>query len=347
MSGTHESLVPPTTFDRAQELQKARGRNSGERSFRAGSGLRSPFLLSGLIRCARCGHAYQGRTINSTKHRKDGTKIQVLFLRRDGQYFVDGICSDLSFFGQRSRDRGCDGVHAGRVRTLKLIQIPFSHSCIKVRRALELKGLAYETQDINPVDRKAVIATSGQGLVPVLVDGGRAIADSTAILLYLEETYPRPPLLPADPALRAECLLLEDWSDAVLLPLTRRLAYWHTLSVPGTIERLFFPGSRGLRRWIEGRLGRRAVRRRFGLSADRNRRDEAEVRRAAQLALDRLGGRSYLVGDTLTLADVALAALSAPLWAAASHVRDDQSVLALLDWSRAIVGEEIVSLYRN
>ena len=71
------------------------------------------------------------------------------------------------------------------------------------------------------------------------------------------------------------------------------------------------------------------------------------MRRAAQLALDRLGGRSYLVGDTLTLADVALAALSAPLWAAASHVRDDQSVLALLDWSRAIVGEEIVSLYRN
>src|SRR5436309_8881 len=80
-------------------------------------------------------------------------------------------------------------------------------------------------------------------------------ADCTPRLLYLEQTYPRPPLLPADPALRAECLLLEDWSDAVLLPLTRRLAYWHTLSVPGTIERLFFPGSRGLRRWIEGRLG--------------------------------------------------------------------------------------------
>jgi len=231
--------------------------------------------------------------------------------------------------------------------SLKLIQIPFSHTCIKVRRALEMKGLAHEIQDISPVDRSAVFAASGQGLVPVLVDGGRTITDSTAILLYLEETYPQRPLLPEEPAQRAECLLLEDWSNAILTALTRRLAYWHTLSVPGTLERLFFPGSRGLRRWIEGRLGRRAVRKRFGLSADRNSRDEVEVRRVAQLAMNRLGGRPYLVGEAPTLADIALAALSAPLWAAAPHVRDDPPVRALLEWGREIVGDEVVSLYRD
>jgi DNA invertase Pin-like site-specific DNA recombinase len=76
---THESLVPPPMFDRAQELMRGRARNVGPRNGRAGSGLRSPFLLSGLVTCARCGQAYQGRTINSTKHRKDGSKIKTLY----------------------------------------------------------------------------------------------------------------------------------------------------------------------------------------------------------------------------------------------------------------------------
>ena len=77
--GTHEPLVPPPMFDRAQELIRGRARNLGPRNGRAGSGLRSPFLLSGLVTCGRCGHAYQGRTINSTKYRKDGSKIKTLY----------------------------------------------------------------------------------------------------------------------------------------------------------------------------------------------------------------------------------------------------------------------------
>ena len=77
--GTHESLVPSPMFDRAQELMRGRARNLGPRNGRAGSGLRSPFLLSGLLTCARCHAAYQGRTINSTKYRKDGSKIKTLY----------------------------------------------------------------------------------------------------------------------------------------------------------------------------------------------------------------------------------------------------------------------------
>ncbi len=71
----HEALVPPTVFDHVQALMKSRGQNVGAANGRAGSGLRSPFLLSSLIRCGRCGANYQGRTINSTKRRRDGSKI--------------------------------------------------------------------------------------------------------------------------------------------------------------------------------------------------------------------------------------------------------------------------------
>jgi glutathione S-transferase len=108
---------------------------------------------------------------------------------------------------------------------MKLIQIPFSHNCLKVRVALGLKGLTCQTQDIAPMDRAAVVAASGQGLVPVLLDDGHAIADSTRILLYLEERHPDPPLVPREPAGRAECLVLEDWADQAFMELSRRIAY--------------------------------------------------------------------------------------------------------------------------
>ncbi len=74
--GTHEPLVPPTMFERAQELMKSRAVQVGAKNVRAGSALRSPYLLSGLVACGRCGQNYQGRVVNSTKRRLDGSKIQ-------------------------------------------------------------------------------------------------------------------------------------------------------------------------------------------------------------------------------------------------------------------------------
>ncbi len=79
VAGAHEGLVTASTFDRAQELMGARRNATSERNFRRGSGLRSPYLLSGLIQCGRCGRAYQGRVVGSSKHRKDGTRIKSFY----------------------------------------------------------------------------------------------------------------------------------------------------------------------------------------------------------------------------------------------------------------------------
>lgn len=229
---------------------------------------------------------------------------------------------------------------------MRLIQIPFSHNCIKVRRALELKGLAFETVDIAPMEREPVAAVSGQRLVPVLEDRGRAIADSTAILRHLEAAYPERPLEPRDPAQRAECWLLEDWADQAFMAASRRLAYWMTVHTPGAIENLFFPRARGLRRRLLGQLARRVVRRRFRLSAERERRDEREVPVLAALAVERLGERPFLVGERLSVADVALAAMTLPLWRATPAVRDDAAVQRLLTWGTTVMDPAVVSRYR-
>jgi len=77
-----------------------------------------------------------------------------------------------------------------------------------VRTALALKGLAAEQISINLLEGKQhsseYKAVNPQGVVPALVvDGGAPLFQSMAILEYLEETHPRPPLLPKDPLGRA------------------------------------------------------------------------------------------------------------------------------------------------
>lgn len=229
---------------------------------------------------------------------------------------------------------------------MRLIQIPFSHNCIKVRRALELKNLPFETRNIAPMDRKPVLAASGQALVPVLEDGEIVVAESNAIFRYIESTYPEPSLLPDDPGLHADCWLLVDWADRGFMALTRRLAYWNLTSTPGSIERLFMPEATGLRRRLMGAIARKKIRERFRISSERNERDEADLKRLVDLAHERLAGTPFLLGDRLTLADIGLASMSAPLWAASPPVRDLPAVGSLLSWGAGILGPEIVALYQ-
>jgi maleylacetoacetate isomerase len=84
-----------------------------------------------------------------------------------------------------------------------------SSAAYRVRIALNLKGLEYASRPVHLVNnggeqhRPDYHALNPQELVPVLLDGDRALTQSLAIVEYLEEMYPAPPLLPADPAGRA------------------------------------------------------------------------------------------------------------------------------------------------
>jgi maleylacetoacetate isomerase len=83
-----------------------------------------------------------------------------------------------------------------------------SSAAYRVRIALNLKGLAYNQTFVHLAKleqlSEAFAAINPQKLLPVLVtDGGPALTQSLAIIEYLEETHPTPPLLPRDPAERA------------------------------------------------------------------------------------------------------------------------------------------------
>lgn len=74
----------------------------------------------------------------------------------------------------------------------------------RVRIALGLKGLEYAYVSVRDIGLDAYREINPQGLMPTLVVNGRAMAQSTAILEYLEETFPEPALLPEDPILRGQ-----------------------------------------------------------------------------------------------------------------------------------------------
>ena len=86
---------------------------------------------------------------------------------------------------------------------MELHQFRHSAFCEKVRLILAVKGLQVTLVEVSPgLGQLEVFRLSGQRQVPVLVDGGEVIADSTAIALHLEDRHPIPALLPADPQAR-------------------------------------------------------------------------------------------------------------------------------------------------
>jgi maleylacetoacetate isomerase len=74
----------------------------------------------------------------------------------------------------------------------------------RVRIALALKGLAYEYVSVGQIGWEKYERINPQRLMPALEIDGRIVPQATAILEYLEETYPERPLLPADPLIRAQ-----------------------------------------------------------------------------------------------------------------------------------------------
>jgi maleylacetoacetate isomerase len=100
---------------------------------------------------------------------------------------------------------------------MKLYSYFRSSAAYRVRIALNLKGIAYETVSVHLVKdggqnrRPEYRAINPQMRVPALViDTGEVLIQSLAIIDYLDETHPDPPFLPKDPIARAKARALAD-----------------------------------------------------------------------------------------------------------------------------------------
>jgi glutathione S-transferase len=166
----------------------------------------------------------------------------------------------------------------------------FSPYCWRIRMALAHKGVVPETVPWRFTDREA-IAFSGQGLVPVLVDGDQSIFDSWMIAQHLERTRPEPSLLGAAAALPL-LHFLRGWTDRSLQPAIGRMIIADVAALLHEKDKAYFRQSR------EQRFGLPLE----AISADREQRLPAfrqslEPIRTALAAAPYLGGASPNYAD--------------------------------------------------
>jgi glutathione S-transferase len=150
----------------------------------------------------------------------------------------------------------------------------------KVRLALVEKGIEYRLE-MAPMGSPKVKAMHPLGQIPVVEDNGVVIPDSSVIIAYLERAYPARPLYPAGAADLVRALWLEEYADTRLRQAT----------VPFFSERVVKPV-------FQGKPG-----------------DEAAIAVAEPLLAGccdylekELGDGEFLLGGTLTVADVAAGA---------------------------------------
>lgn len=175
-----------------------------------------------------------------------------------------------------------------------LYGIPLSTFTRKIRLALGEKDIAYELRPVAMGRQSAELkALHPLGKVPVYEADGIVIPDSSVIIAWLERVHPDPPLYPVDAREYAQALFLEEYADTRLREGIAPVFYERTL------KRLF----------------------------QKQPPDEAVLARA-QPVLEEcadyfescLGDGPFIVGDRLSVADIAIAAQYVTLWQGQTEV---------------------------
>lgn len=188
-----------------------------------------------------------------------------------------------------------------------LLQFSTSHYCRKARLALGFKKIPYGVENLTPGFHALKLKPlTGLSTLPVLLpqleNQPAAIGDSTQIFKFLEGYQPEVSLLPATPQLQAEAWMLEDWLDESVGVATRFVYYDFRAGAGKSIDDSFF-----------SQLVIGVVRRQYKINSASVRLATDRLEKAMQFLRCRWQDSPFLVGDRLSFADLAAAALLSPL----------------------------------
>ncbi|MGJ3265377.1 MAG: glutathione S-transferase N-terminal domain-containing protein [Salinarimonas sp.] len=171
--------------------------------------------------------------------------------------------------------------------------VRLSPYCWRAKLALAHKGLAYEARPWRFTERDT-LGFSGQGKVPVLVDGETVVADSFAIARHLEQAYPQAPTL--FPGGVAAARFVATWADTVLNAGLARMVVADICAALDGADAAYFRESREVR--FGGRLE----------DVQAGREDRLDAFRASLAPLRAaLGEAPYLAGESPAYGDYVIA----------------------------------------
>lgn len=167
---------------------------------------------------------------------------------------------------------------------MKIYGVPLSVHTRKVIVAARLKGIPLDLQVVVPVVAGSVPPDwreiSPTGLIPAIEDNGFRLADSTAIIQYMDRKHPEPALLPADDQAFGTALFLDSWAGSALFQNVVRPIF-HNQVVNPNIHKI---------------------------PADQTAIEAAKTKSAPEAFgyLESLSPADFLVGSELTIADLAV-----------------------------------------
>ncbi|MEL7030412.1 MAG: glutathione S-transferase family protein [Pseudomonadota bacterium] len=191
-----------------------------------------------------------------------------------------------------------------------LHQYEISPYADKVRRVLHLKQVDYETSEVLITKQGAARKISPTGKFPAMEWDGETIVDSTDIIRFLNEKVPNPPLIPADPKQKALAHIIEDWADESLYfyDLAIRCKPNNSKLLADDIAKYESP----MIRWLIKRVIPGAAKK-IGTVQGLARKDAAVLDREITAHFDALevmlSDQDWLVGEALSIADIAVASM--------------------------------------
>ena len=197
-----------------------------------------------------------------------------------------------------------------------LYQFPLSHFCEKARWLLDHKELEYVAQNLTPgVHRAFAQLKTGQNKLPILRDDQQWIADSSRIALYLDQCYPEHALFYSSEKLKKQILQI-DARAAELGMYVRRWGLAHMVASDESMDILI--GEKGYLRRFEKYtkpILKTLLSKGYELEPDKVADAQVQmdliIAEFNQILIENHG--RYLVGKRLTLADIAVCSMLAPV----------------------------------
>jgi glutathione S-transferase len=207
---------------------------------------------------------------------------------------------------------------------MRLITIPISHYCEKVRWALDHLKISYIEEYHSPPFHLLVTPRLGGKTTPILVTKDGIFLDSNGCLKYLDSIASFDnKLYPNQVELRQEVEELEELFDEQLGVLTRLWGYSHVINDSKLVKQAWCRNVP----WLERALfpvifpkTRALACKKFNITPESTVEARQNIEQIfAQVSNILADGRRYLVGDKLSAADITFAALAAPTIAPPEH----------------------------